>query len=102
MTDSVEAPGAGKARNALHHHRQNTVVPQISTGDIKLRAAGQGRHTTGADRLRPYGHGVGALASDDTIIGPVKEPYRLSELTAPTVLPFDGFPRNQYSGRPMP
>jgi adenylate kinase len=81
------APGAGKGTQASFIC-QKYGIPQISTGDM-LRAAVKAGTPLGLAAKKVMDSG--ALVSDDTIIGLVKE--RIAEPDCAKGFLFDGFPR---------
>ncbi len=81
------APGAGKGTQATFICQQYG-IPQISTGDM-LRAAVKAGTAMGIAAKKVMDSG--ALVSDDTIIGLVKE--RIAQADCAQGFLFDGFPR---------
>ena len=81
------APGAGKGTQATFIC-QKYGIPQISTGDM-LRAAVKAGTPLGLAAKKVMDSG--ALVSDDTIIGLVKE--RIAQTDCANGFLFDGFPR---------
>lgn len=80
-------PGAGKGTQA-NHIKERFAIPQISTGDM-LRAAVKAGSPLGLAAKKVMD--VGALVSDDIIIGLVKD--RLQQSDCASGYMFDGFPR---------
>ncbi|MGZ8992918.1 MAG: adenylate kinase [Burkholderiaceae bacterium] len=80
-------PGAGKGTQAAFI-KERYKIPQISTGDMLRAAIAQG---TPLGMAAKKVMDTGALVSDDTIVGLVKERLRAPD-TASGYL-FDGFPR---------
>ena len=81
------APGAGKGTQA-QFITEKYGIPQISTGDM-LRAAVKAQNDLGLKAKTVMD--AGGLASDDIIIGLVKE--RISQDDCANGFLFDGFPR---------
>lgn len=80
-------PGAGKGTQA-NYIKERFAIPQISTGDM-LRAAVKAGSPLGLAAKKVMD--VGALVSDDIIIGLVKD--RLQQSDCASGYMFDGFPR---------
>lgn len=80
-------PGAGKGTQA-NYIKERFTIPQISTGDM-LRAAVKAGSPLGLAAKKVMD--VGALVSDDIIIGLVKD--RLQQSDCASGYMFDGFPR---------